>query len=98
MKCAATRPTSAPAGGASCTKKMAGQFSPTSLASPISKKGGWNHYEIEAIGSHVRTWLNGELVRDLNDTNGKRSGLFALQLHAGGPTEVRFRNLKLEVK
>ena len=62
------------------------------------KKGDWNRYEIEAVGSHVRTWLNGQLCVDLNDPAGKTRGVFALQLHSGGPTEVRFRNLKLEVK
>jgi putative membrane-bound dehydrogenase-like protein len=65
---------------------------------PYLKKGDWNHYEIEAIGSHVRTWLNGHLCADLNDPKGRSRGQFALQLHAGDPTEVRFRNLKLEVK
>ena len=65
---------------------------------PYLKKGDWNHYEIEAIGSHIRTWLNGQLCVDLNDPPGKTRGQFALQLHSGDPTEVRFRNLKLEVK
>jgi putative membrane-bound dehydrogenase-like protein len=65
---------------------------------PYLKKGDWNHYEIEAIGSRVRTWLNGQPCADLNDPAGKARGQFALQLHAGGPTEVRFRNLKLDVK
>lgn len=65
---------------------------------PYLNKGDWNHYEIEAVGSHIRTWLNGQLCTDLNDPPGKRRGQFALQLHSGDPTEVRFRNLKLEVK
>jgi putative membrane-bound dehydrogenase-like protein len=65
---------------------------------PYLKKSDWNHYEIEAIGSHIRTWLNGQLCADVNDPPGKSRGQFALQLHAGGPTEVRFRNLKLEIK
>jgi putative membrane-bound dehydrogenase-like protein len=65
---------------------------------PFLKSGDWNHYEIEAIGSHIRTWLNGQLCVDVNDPPGKSRGQFALQLHAGGPTEVRFRNIKLEVK
>ncbi len=65
---------------------------------PFLKKGGWNHYEIEAIGSNIRTWLNGQPCADYEDPAGRRDGVFALQLHAGGPTEVRFRNLKLEIK
>jgi putative membrane-bound dehydrogenase-like protein len=62
------------------------------------KKGDWNKYEVEAVGSHIRTWLNGQLCVDLDDPAGKRSGVFALQLHAGDPTEVRFRNIRLEIK
>ncbi len=65
---------------------------------PFLKKGDWNRYEIEAIGSHIRTWLNGQACADYEDAAGTRDGVFALQLHAGGPTEVRFRNIKLEVK
>ncbi|MEZ6134066.1 MAG: family 16 glycoside hydrolase [Pirellulaceae bacterium] len=61
------------------------------------KSGEWNRYEIEAIGSHVKTWLNGEQCVDLDDPPGARQGIFALQLHSGGPTEVRFRNLQLQV-
>ncbi|MCI0333270.1 MAG: DUF1080 domain-containing protein [Planctomycetes bacterium] len=62
------------------------------------KNGEWNRYEIEADGSRIRTWINGQPCVDLDDPNGKRTGIVALQLHAGEPTEVRFRNLQLEVK
>ena len=58
------------------------------------KKGDWNQYEIEAVGSHIRTWINGQPCVDLDDPDGKRGGIFALQLHSGEPTEVRFRNLQ----
>jgi hypothetical protein len=60
--------------------------------------GDWNSYEIEAVGDRVQTWINGQPCVDLTDPPGRKSGIFALQLHAGGPMEVRFRNLKLEVK
>lgn len=62
------------------------------------KKGEWNRYEIEADGSHIRTWINGQLCVDLDDPDGKRRGIIALQIHSGPAMEVRFRNLKLEVK
>jgi hypothetical protein len=61
------------------------------------KPGEWNLYEIEARGSHIRTWLNGNLCVDLDDPAGARRGIIALQLHSGGSTEVRFRKLQLEV-
>ena len=84
--------------GQAVRRKRPGRCFRTSRASRILKKGDWNHYEIEAIGSHIRTWLNGQPCVDFNDPSGKSRGLFALQLHAGGPTEVRFRNIKLEVR
>lgn len=62
------------------------------------KPGQWNRYEIQAIGSRVQTWLNGNLCVDLEDPKGRDSGIFAIQLHSGGPTTVRVRNIQLEVK
>lgn len=61
------------------------------------KHGDWNTYEIEAQGHRIRTRINGQLCVDLNDPQGARSGIFAFQLHSGGATEVRFRNLTLEL-
>ena len=61
------------------------------------KKGEWNVYEIEAVGTKVQTRINGQLCVDLDDPKGARSGVFAFQLHSGGATEVRFRNLRLKV-
>ncbi len=59
------------------------------------KKGDWNRYEIVAVGSRVRTWINGNLCVDRDDPVAARTGLIGLQLHSGGATEVRFKNLKL---
>jgi putative membrane-bound dehydrogenase-like protein len=59
--------------------------------------GEWNKYEIRAEGGHIQSWINGNLCVDLDDPQGKRRGIFALQLHAGGPTEVRFRNFELKI-
>lgn len=61
------------------------------------KIGDWNTYEILAIGSKIVTKLNGKVCVDLDDPAGLRVGITALQLHSGGPTEVRFKELKLEL-
>jgi putative heme-binding domain-containing protein len=61
------------------------------------KPGEWNVYEIEAVGSRIRTWLNGQACVDLDDPAGARRGIVALQLHSGGPTEVRFRKFEIEL-
>jgi putative heme-binding domain-containing protein len=60
------------------------------------KPGEWNEYIVEAKGDKIRTWINGELSVDLTDAQGARRGVFAFQLHSGGPTEVRYRIIELE--
>ncbi len=61
------------------------------------KPNDWNTYEIVAIGSKVMTALNGKPCVDLDDPKGAKAGIFALQLHSGGPMEVRFKEFKLEL-
>lgn len=60
-------------------------------------RDGWNRYRIEARGSRVRTWINDQPCVDLDDPQGARRGVVALQLHSGGPTEIRFRRFELRV-
>jgi putative membrane-bound dehydrogenase-like protein len=62
------------------------------------KPDEWNEYTVEAVGSRVKTWINGQLCVDLDDPKISRRGVFGLQIHAGKAMEVRFRELKLEVK
>ena len=59
------------------------------------KPGEWNCYEVVAVGSKIRLSLNGKMCVELDDPPGARRGIFALQLHSGGPFEVRFKDLKL---
>ncbi len=59
------------------------------------KNGDWNEYEIIAVGSRVQTFINGQSCVDMDDPLGARRGVIALQLHSGGATEVRFKDLKL---
>jgi len=61
------------------------------------KTNDWNSYEVLAVGSKIRTTLNGHVCVDLDDPNISREGVFGLQAHAGGPLEVRFKNIKLEL-
>jgi putative heme-binding domain-containing protein len=57
----------------------------------------WNTYVVEAVGLRVRTWINGQLCVDLEDAKLSRRGIFGLQIHSGGPMEVRFKDIRLEV-
>lgn len=61
--------------------------------------GMWNKIHIEAIGPHIRTWVNGvqcaNLVDDLTD-----KGFIALQVHsirdeAAAGKKVRWKNIRL---
>ncbi|MCO8120575.1 DUF1080 domain-containing protein [Stieleria sp. TO1_6] len=61
------------------------------------KPGQWNQYQIIAKGHQIQTFLNGQLCVDLLDPQGASRGIIAIQLHSGGKTEVRFRNMQLEI-
>jgi putative membrane-bound dehydrogenase-like protein len=67
------------------------------LGESFVKPGEWNDYEILAAGNHIVTKINGQPCVDLQDAAGAKRGVFGIQLHAGGPTEVRVKDLKLEV-
>lgn len=62
------------------------------------KPGEWNTYRIIAKGDRIRTWINGNLCVDLDDPSGAKQGIFAFQLHSGGPMSVQFRNIKLQLE
>jgi len=65
------------------------------------KRGEWNQYRIEAIGSSIKTWINGVPVSDLTDDMDS-AGLIALQVHGIGKhkelagTQVRWRKLMIK--
>jgi putative heme-binding domain-containing protein len=61
------------------------------------KTEDWNTYEILAVGSKIRTAINGKLCVDLDDPKGAKQGIIAFQLHSGGPMEVRYKDLQLEL-
>ncbi len=57
----------------------------------------WNTVEITAVGSRLRTSINGRLCVDVEDSTGPRHGVIALSIQLENGQEVRFRNLKLDV-
>jgi len=61
------------------------------------RRGEWNSYEIVAVGNHVLIALNGHKIVDVVDDQFARRGIVALQLHSGGPTEIRFRSFDFEL-
>lgn len=61
------------------------------------REEAWNTYEILAVGHHIQTAINGKKCVDLKDSEGALQGIVALQVHSGGPMEVRYRQFKLEI-
>lgn len=57
----------------------------------------WNSYIIRVVGDRVQMFLNDYEVVNFVDAAGAKSGQLAVQLHSGGPMEVRFRNLELRM-
>jgi hypothetical protein len=60
-------------------------------------KDDWNTYEVVAVGHKIMIAINGHQTVNLDDEQGATKGIFGLQVHAGGPTEVRWKDLKLEL-
>jgi hypothetical protein len=61
------------------------------------REGDWNTMRIKLVGSKVTTWLNGNLMVELEDTKiGKANGRVALQIHDGGGIKVVWKNLVLQ--
>lgn len=60
------------------------------------KMGEWNTMRIVVKGKKVTTWLNGQLMIELEDEKiGEAKGKIALQIHDGGGIKVRWRNIYL---
>jgi hypothetical protein len=73
----------------------------TKAGAIVSKPGDWNLIRIEANGTHLRTWLNGQLRADLHD-DFDTSGFIGLQVHSipnNKPElkglQARFRNIRI---
>jgi hypothetical protein len=59
----------------------------------------WNDVVIIAKGKRITHYLNGRLVVDFTDEEPKLAasqGILALQLHAGAPMWVEFKNIRLK--
>ena len=63
------------------------------------KKSDWNDYVIIAKGNHLKHYLNGYQTVDVidNDPKGRAlRGLLALQIHAGPPMVVEYKDVRLK--
>lgn len=69
------------------------------LESFKNAKDGWNEYVIIAKGNHLVQKINGLTTIDLVDHQSEKAakkGILALQLHAGPPMQVQFKDIQLK--
>jgi len=91
-------------------KKVVGKLGDKMELTKDYQMKGWNHYRIIASGNHLQHFLNGVQTIDLidkdvnpidkikgrNEKKGALSGILALQIHAGGPMLVEFKDIFLK--
>ncbi len=59
-------------------------------------KDGWNEYVITANGSKIKQVLNGVTTVDIDDPEGAKSGIIALQLHRGHNMQIAFKDIVIK--
>lgn len=83
-------------------KKVNGTFLDQAAFEKLYKLDDWNDVVIIAQGNHIQHFLNGTQVVDFTDNEPQLAlseGILALQLHAGKPMWVDFKNIRIkEVK
>ncbi len=64
------------------------------------KANDWNDYVVIAKGNHFQHFINGVQTVDVVDEReggkGAKEGVLALQLHAGDPMTVQFKNIRIK--
>lgn len=73
--------------------------SPKELASTI-KTDDWNSFTVEANGTKLKHTLNGQAAGEFDDTDEakrKLEGIIALQYHAPGNFEIRFKDVRIKL-
>ena len=83
------------------TPKVVGKLGDKAAIGATYKKGDWNDYVIICKGNHVQHYLNGIQTVDFTDNDEKGrcdSGILALQIHAGPPMWVEFKNIRIKLE
>ena len=81
-----------------CKKEVSGTVGKSDEIQQAIKKEEWNNYVVVAQGNHLQHFINGVQTVDVTDEcEAKRltSGILALQLHAGEPMTVQFKNIRI---
>ena len=80
-------------------KEVTGSVGNSAEIQGAIKKADWNDYVIIASGNHLQHFINGKPTVDVTDeaeAKAAKSGVLALQLHAGDPMTVEFKNIRIK--
>ena len=80
-------------------KTVTGQICSAEDFEKAFKVDDWNEYVIIARGNNIRQYINGLPTVDFTDKEpglALREGIIALQLHAGAPMWVEFKDIRLK--
>lgn len=78
-------------------RKMLAQPS-KELVDKIVRKDDWNDYVIRCVGPKIELFVNGTKTVEYTETDAdiETSGVIALQIHSGPPSEAWYRNLRIK--
>ncbi len=79
-------------------KKVTGTLIDADGYKKLFKLDDWNDVVIIAKGTHIQHYLNNRLILDFTDSDelALREGILALQLHAGNPMWVEFKDIRIK--
>ena len=81
-------------------KEVVGKTEKTSAEIQAAlRTNGWNRYVVIAKGNHLQHFINGIQTVDILDLDPKKqvmSGILALQLHAGPPMKIQFKDINIK--
>ena len=80
-------------------KKVLGKLIDAEGFRKLFRLDDWNDVVIIAKGNHIRHYLNDSLILDFTDNHPQlavQEGILALQIHAGNPMWVEFKNIRVK--
>jgi putative heme-binding domain-containing protein len=79
-------------------KEVTGQVAESDKIAAAIKADDWNEYVVIARGNHLQHFINGVPTVDVTDLSSTRlaAGILALQVHAGPPMNVAFKDVRIK--
>jgi hypothetical protein len=82
-----------------CKKQVNGKLEDAKKVQSSVVEGLWSEYRVVAWGNHLQHFINDYQTVDVTDeceAKALKSGVLALQLHAGPPMTVQFKNIRIK--